>query len=547
MIRLWTLLGRPARLHFILALAFSAAAGAFSIILLGLSGWFLTAAALAGAAGSGLVFNHLYPSAGVRASAFGRVLTRYADQLVGHDATLRLSALLRPKLFSALASSQRGMSPMTAEELSSLIDDVSAAEGGFLRVIAPGAALLASLIIAIGFTFAADPISGAIALVALLGLTIPGGLFALRQNKARAEDERNLARASRLQTARTVENAIELDILNALPQQAEATLNQLDAWSGARLSIGIPFRALAAILRGAGLVLAIFTLWRGVAGAADLAMSVGAALALMAAFEALAASLGLLNAANEAELASNGLADQLEHPGADWNPALENAQELQGIFPIVANDLVARAADDAHPTPSRSFEIHAGDLIQIIGPSGCGKSTLAETLMRLQPVGSGELSFGGLQADKLRMASVLERISIAPQFPAFLPGTLREQMHLAAPGADDDSIWQVLTMAQCDTFLNDKDAPLDTEFENGVAPFSGGQTRRISIARALMASPDILILDEPFAGLEKGLAADLASNLIEWALAGSRALIILAHAPQDFPDSALTQKLIDLS
>ena len=86
------LLGRPAKRRFALALLLSALAGASSIILLGLSGWFLTAAAVAGSAGAGYVFNHLYPSAGVRAAAFSRVLTKYGEQLIGHDATLSLSA-----------------------------------------------------------------------------------------------------------------------------------------------------------------------------------------------------------------------------------------------------------------------------------------------------------------------------------------------------------------------------------------------------------------------------------------------------------------------
>ena len=168
MLKLWKLLGRPAKVRFGLALLLSALAGASSIALLGLSGWFLTAAAIAGSAGAGYVFNHLYPSAGVRGAAFSRVLTRYGEQLIGHDATLSLSAQLRPRLFAAGAATQRGFTSMPARELSSLIDDVDAAEAGFLRVYSPAAAVIASIAVALGFVFASDWISGLLTLAAFL-------------------------------------------------------------------------------------------------------------------------------------------------------------------------------------------------------------------------------------------------------------------------------------------------------------------------------------------------------------------------------------------
>ncbi len=128
MIKLWIRLGKPGQTQFASALGLAALSGASAVFLLGLSGWFLTAAALAGLAGTGLIFNHLFPSAGVRAAAFSRVLSRYGEQLVGHDATLKLSATLRPQLFSAGALSMRGLTPLASADLSLLLDDVEAAE-----------------------------------------------------------------------------------------------------------------------------------------------------------------------------------------------------------------------------------------------------------------------------------------------------------------------------------------------------------------------------------------------------------------------------------
>ena len=109
MIRLWTRLGRPYAGRILLAGGLAAGGGLMAALLLGVSGWFLTASALAGASGAGLAFNHLYPSATVRGTAMGRILSRYAEQLVGHDATLRLSARLRRRLFEATARSRTGL------------------------------------------------------------------------------------------------------------------------------------------------------------------------------------------------------------------------------------------------------------------------------------------------------------------------------------------------------------------------------------------------------------------------------------------------------
>ena len=114
MMRLWNLLDAPGKAAFIGAIALSALASIAGIILLGLSGWFLTASGLAGAAGAGLVFNHLYPSAGVRLAAFLRVTARYGEQIAGHDAILRLSSALRAQLFERGAQAGRGLSPMAA-------------------------------------------------------------------------------------------------------------------------------------------------------------------------------------------------------------------------------------------------------------------------------------------------------------------------------------------------------------------------------------------------------------------------------------------------
>ena len=529
MLKLWRALGRPARMRFGLALFLSALAGASSVILLGLSGWFLTAAAIAGATGGGYVFNHLYPSAGVRGAAFSRVLTRYAEQLVGHDATLSLSARLRPDLFAASAATQRGFTSMPAKDLSALIDDVDAAEAGFLRVYSPAAAVIAGTFVALGFVFASDWLTGLIALAAFAcsGWAFPA--LAVRRSHLAAEALARQAETARETTSRLVENAVELDIIGALGTEADAARQSLDRQVAAHDAIEAPYRDLGAFTATVGLGLALLVLWRAGETGSGIAIATGAALALMAAFESTGAMLKVFDARARSGVAAERLAARLTQREAPWDPPLDQATPLPGLFPLTASGLVTQAAPTAPMIGSLTFDIRPGMLVQVIGASGTGKTTLAETLMRLHPVAPGMLRYGDVPAEAVRIASVLEHVAISPQFPAFLPGTLAEQLRLAAPEATDDDLWAALKTACADGFVRDKETALETMFEEGNPPFSGGELRRIGLARALLAAPDLLILDEPFAGLEPALAARLARNLTDWASAKPRALILLAH------------------
>jgi ATP-binding cassette subfamily C protein CydC len=144
----------------------------------------------------------------------------------------------------------------------------------------------------------------------------------------------------------------------------------------------------------------------------------------------------------------------------------------------------------------------------------------------------------------VRIASVLAHIAISPQFPAFLPGTLADQMRLAAPDATDEQIWNALQTACADRFVSAKSEGLEILFGENDPPFSGGELRRIGLARALLAKPEILILDEPFAGLEAELAGRLAGNLTDWAQEAPRALVVLAHKRLDMSFDGLRQEVV---
>lgn len=533
MLKLWSALGAPGRLKFGVAMALAAVASIAGVTLMGLSGWFLVAGALAGAAGGGHSFNHLFPSAGVRGAAFARVLGRYGEQLAGHDAILSLSARLRPRIFEAGARSRRGLAPMASAELTALMEDMDAAEGAFLKVVLPGVGVISGFVIALGLALASDLVLFALA---ALATTLAAGalpFLAVQAAQRRAAVLSLEAETARADVARLIENATELDVYGALGRQtgeAEATLTR---WQTQSEALERPFRGLSAILSAVGVGMGVLALWRAEVTLGDLPLAAGAALALMAAFEAASAMLKVMEAAPRARAASGRLAGRLEAGSATWDAAPETARAISSVFPLDVRRLTVSAAPGAPQTPMVSFQIEAGSVTQLTGASGAGKSTLAEALMRLHPVAPGMVGYAGVEACDVRIASVLEKIAMSPQMPAFLPGTVADQLRLAKPEASEADMRAALETALADEFVFARPEGLESRIGEGGAGFSGGEMRRLGLARALLASPELLILDEPFAGLDKALTDRLVTRLSGWLAGGGRAILLLQHKADD--------------
>lgn len=531
MMSLWSTLGRPGRLQFFLAMALAALAAIAGVMLMGLSGWFLVAGALAGMSGLGHSFNHLYPSAGVRGAALVRVLGRYGEQLSGHDAILSLSARLRPRIFAAGAHGRRGLSPMASAELTALVDDMDAAEGAFLKVVLPAIGVIAGFVVALGFALASDAVVfGAAALAAVLaGGALP--YLAVQAAQRRSAALSAQADASRADVARLIENATELDVYGALSGYADEAETLLRGWQDQGERLERPFRGLSAMLSACGVLMAVLALWRVSVTGGDLPVAAGAALALMAAFEAASAMLKVMEAAPRAKTASTRLAGKLATEGAAWDARQDRAVSLQSVLPIEVRNLTVCAEPGAPQTPVASFTVEPGTVTEITGASGIGKSTLAEALMRLHPVPESAVFYAGVEAGSARIASVLEHIAMSPQMPAFLPGTVADLLRLAKPDASEAEMRGALETALADVFVFARPEGLDSAIgENGTG-FSGGEMRRLGLARAILAGPEVLILDEPFAGLDRALAGQLAGRLSDWLAGGRRALVVLQHKP----------------
>jgi ABC-type transport system involved in cytochrome bd biosynthesis fused ATPase/permease subunit len=180
-----------------------------------------------------------------------------------------------------------------------------------------------------------------------------------------------------------------------------------------------------------------------------------------------------------------------------------------------------RALDDV------SLRVPAGGRVAVTGSSGAGKSSLVTALLRYWPLESGTLGLGGTDVTLLAQRATRAACALADQRAQLFAGTLRANLTLARPDATDDEIDRALVAAQLRDWVATLPDGLDTPVgEDGVA-LSGGERRRVAVARALLAAGPVLVLDEPTSGLDPELADRLLQAVFE--SAGARSVLLVTH------------------
>ena len=162
-----------------------------------------------------------------------------------------------------------------------------------------------------------------------------------------------------------------------------------------------------------------------------------------------------------------------------------------------------------------SFAARPGETVGVIGGTGSGKTTLVDLVARFYDAGSGAVRLFGHDIRDYSFAQLRRMIGIVPQQAVLFTGTIRDNMQWAAPNATDDEIWAALEIAQAADFVRSKPGMLDAEVETAGRNFSGGQRQRLTIARALVPQPQILILDDSASALDFATDAALRAALKE--------------------------------
>ena len=194
----------------------------------------------------------------------------------------------------------------------------------------------------------------------------------------------------------------------------------------------------------------------------------------------------------------------------DIGPDQENGSEAVRDGSVEFRDVTARYAGASESSLEHiSFRAEHGHTVGIIGGTGSGKSTLVNLIPRLYDCSEGQVLVGGVDVRELDMDRLRQAIGMVPQKPLLFQGTIRENLLWGRADATDDQLWAALDTAQAREVVKSREGELDARVEQGGVNFSGGQRQRLTIARALVRAPKILILDDSASALDYATDANL--------------------------------------
>ena len=511
--------------------------------LLGLSGWFITAAAAAGLAGMGAVFDVFRPSAMVRFLALGRAAARYGERVLTHDATLRALEVLRVQLLGGLVAApyQRMVRLRGAQAVNRLTADIDALDGVPLRLVLPVVAGLLTQVVSFAVIWALVGLQ--VALWIATGYLLGAAVIFWRTTRKTARLSRRAEAAAQAFRSRLIDlirARRDLAVQGQLVTQADAVMAADDRRLALQLEQDRAARLAGAALQMVGTLVAGGTLWLGVALVQAGSMAPPfAALGFFAAL-ALAETLGpLRRAASDlgrmAEAARRVSRDLVPAPQATGTTT--TAGGALRIDDVTLN----RPLSNAPILSALSLDVAAGETVALTGPSGSGKSTLLLAVAQLQPVAAGRITVGGVSIADWDENALRKAVALLPQRSVLMTGTVAEALRLAAPDSDDATLWQMLDAVQLTDTLDARDG-LDTMIGARGEGLSGGEARRLVLARVLLRRPQVLLLDEPTEGLDEATARQVLAGLRR--VLPDAAILIAAHRTVE---TAFADRIISLS
>lgn len=520
-----------AKLPLFLGLVLMITGLASSIGLLTTSGWFLAATAIAGL---GTLFNFFYPSASVRGLAISRTLFRYFEKLVTHDATFRILAKLRVQVFEKIIP----LSPAVlnryrnSDLLNRLVSDVDTLDSLYLRLIAPFiTAIFVILAMCIGLSFVNAPLALGLGVsLLLLVLVIPTVFYQLGKKFG---DKLVHSRALyRTQFLEFIQAQAELLLFNAEDKlkdnMAKTEANwQADQQKEANLS-GFS-TALSLFLNGLIIAAMLWFSSQAEFGNDEYRMAFIAlfTFAALASFEILmplgSAFLHIGQVIASAERVTDIIEQQ---PLVTFNGKAEfdhnattliEAKDLSFTYPERQN----RALENLNLT------IQKGKKVATLGKTGSGKSTLLQLLVRNYDANQGELFLAGKPIADYAEDTLRSQFCFLTQRIHVFSDTLRQNLQFAsAVNISDEKMIEVLNQVGLGKLL-EQEQGLDIWLGDGGRPLSGGEQRRLGLARILLNDAPILLLDEPTEGLDRETERQILRLIL--AHAENKTLIMVTH------------------
>lgn len=472
---------------------------------------------------------------GVRFFGLSRGVLRYLERLVSHDATLRVLGRLRRWFFRTLEPlvPARTVEMRSSDLLTRAVSDVESLQSFFIRAVAPP---LVAALVAAGVGFIVGIYSRELALafviayataavvvpvaVIRLGAAASAGLVSTRSALAMAVADGIEGMADLLVFGRDrhqIERVHELSKATSMFRERSARVEALG-------TAGVTFSAHATVWLI--LVLAIPMVREGRFSGVGLAV---VCLAAMAAFEAI----------QPLPAAARDMAEQLEVADRiftilDADPAVDDpvSASAEGC-PSAGCAMEWRGVSFSYPGSTSNalseidLEIGDGRRIAVVGPSGSGKTTLIHLLLRFWDPAEGEIRLGGTPLGAFPLASLRETIGVLPQRTDLFTGSIRDNLLLAAPDSDQDALDRAAERAGLLETVRAFPEGWETWIGEHGMQFSGGQRRRLAIARLVLRDPPIVVLDEPTSGLDPVTETRVMSSLLD--LFDGRTTIVISH------------------
>ena len=506
-----------------------------SIGLLSLSGWFLAASFLVG---STILFNFFYPSSGVRGLAIGRTISRYLERLVTHDATFRVLAELRISVFKKLIPlSPSGLNRFrNSELLNRLVADVDTLDTLYLNLLSPFiSAIIVIAFMAIGLSFVSGLLTIIICGILLTLLFIfPAIFYRLGQKSGKKIIQ---ARAEyRSQFIEWVQLNAEFLLFGLVPQMTQKLEKTEQTWlhSQSKESQLTGFsNALLTFINGI-LVCVVFLL---VTTAIDASSADNPEALVALVIFCVMASAEILMPIGIAFLhlgqlitAAERLNDLIEQrPLVEFNGSTR-WQKIAENQPLVRFEKVTFNYPSNHQATLNglSFEVNKGQKVAILGKTGSGKSTIFQLLNRHYDPTSGQILLANCNVADYPEAILRSHLVTLSQRVHIFSQTLRDNLLMGNPQATDEQLKLVLEQVELAYLLQEQD--LDLWLGEGGRPLSGGEQRRLGLARVLLSNAELVLLDEPTEGLDRETEQQIL--MLIFAHCQARTLLMITHRLQ---------------
>ncbi|WP_054029671.1 thiol reductant ABC exporter subunit CydC [Desulfatitalea tepidiphila] len=514
--------------------------------LLALAGWFLTAAAVAGLTAAGAAqFNFFLPSVGVRLFAFVRTLARYGERIFSHDATFRILESLRDWFF-------RRIEPLvpavlfrypSGDILGRAVEDIDTLDNLYLRVLSPTAVAATATALLGLFLWRLDPgVALAAAAVWVLNALLPVGSARLGRKAGEA-----LSRASVVLRTRTVaylQGLAEIWIYGADGHHLEAIRQDdraLQAVQGRMNALNGACTAMLVLFSGLGAALVLYVgAGRCADGRLDGARLALAMLAFLASFDAFWPLPNAFLHLSRTREAARRLVDITDAAApVDFPPVSESPPDG---FDLAFDRVHFAYAAGAPPVLDRfDLRVASGRRVAVLGASGAGKSTLAHLLARFQDPDEGRILIGGRELRTFSETDLRRWVCIISQQAHIFNATLADNLRLSNPEASQAQLRDALAAAGLMQLLAELPDGLETWLGETGRRLSGGQARRLAVARAFLSDAPIWVLDEPTEGLDPRTARILTTSILK--RSNGKTLLWITHRPSE---AALLDRVVFL-